>query len=579
MTSCSEEKHLGLDRAGGEGRHAALTHWDSLHRLVTLLVISAALASSGVAAFGAEEDGATAFAPEVRITDTAGAGHDRGDASGSTTYAIYRAGRSWAEFELPLLDGDQPTVTVSDAGSGWRRVRLVWELTDGVAQDELAICFRLGFEPDFWWAPHLAPGDEDCIAQHVFRSPALIAARFPDTLVLVPDLDICGVQPANPWFLDLDARAGRFSIGMSRTSIPRHVGFARAYAAKLLALQDEAGFFPAWLHPDTLEPSGTLARSPETSMSVTFLLKLASVTGDPRYRVAALKAMEAVLAEIVPAGRWEDFETFWSCCGYGRYGRKELYGRKDARSGMHKQNNFSMFWTAESLLACYRATGDRRYLAWGRRTLDELSMTQQVWQPPFIYIPALGGFGVMNYDGEWNDSRQCLFAELFLDYYRETGEAQLFERGIAALKAAFVMMYCPENPAVKALWEKVHPFFGPEDYGFTMENYGHGGRTSPGGGGMGTFTIYDWGNGAAAEAWNRIRDHYGDVYIDRTRGRAFGIDSVQVQVVKGGYLLEDRAASPRTVRVVFEDGTAREVPLAGEAFVAAAKPAGARRPH
>jgi len=35
--------------------------------------------------------------------------------------------------------------------------------------------------------------------------------------------------------------------------------------------------------------------------------------------------------------------------------------------------------------------------------MDELSMTQQVWQPPFIYVPALGGFGVMNFDGEWND--------------------------------------------------------------------------------------------------------------------------------------------------------------------------------
>ena len=33
-----------------------------------------------------------------------------------------------------------------------------------------------------------------------------------------------------------------------------------------------------------------------------------------------------------------------------------------------------------------------------------------------------------------------------------------------------------------------------------MENYGHGGRTNPAGEGMGEFTIYDWGNGAAAEA-------------------------------------------------------------------------------
>lgn len=138
-------------------------------------------------------------------------------------------------------------------------------------------------------------------------------------------------------------------------------------------------------------------------------------------------------------------------------------------------------------------------------------MTQQLWQPPFIYIPALGGFGVMNFDGEWNDSRQCLFAELFMAYGRVTGEAELFERGVVALKAAFVMMYCPENPQVKELWEQVWPFFGEADYGFTMENYGHTGETSPQGMGVGEFTIYDWGNGAAAEAYNRIRDHFGDI--------------------------------------------------------------------
>ena len=26
---------------------------------------------------------------------------------------------------------------------------------------------------------------------------------------------------------------------------------------------------------------------------------------------------------------------------------------------------------------------------------------------------------------------------------------------------------------------------------------------------MGVFTIYDWGNGAAAEAFNRLLDHFG----------------------------------------------------------------------
>jgi hypothetical protein len=704
-------------------------------------------------------------------------------------------------YDQPQLAGQSPTVTTEAVGDGWQRVRMVWQLDQPVQQDELAIAFQLSLSPDFWWAPHLAPGDGDCIAQHVFRSPALIAAQANEVLAIVPDLEICGHNPDTPWFLDLDAPQRTAWLGMSRTSIPEHVryqkesgmtfasgevhlgfywtaytdaetplnpwrrvtqflwsrysqpllqqgqpltvpldryvdhvytwafdswqdavwqefdlagqrvgapafivnvtespnypgevnlreflsiwnqawfsslrgasglyryaqrtgnadllakanltkefalaapmhdgifpsvyrtamthveidgkryarsvgwesgywtnsnrtprergitdawyhildaswtallmlrwyaeleaddrllAYARAYAERLLTLQDEEGFFPGWLDPETFAPSEMLRQSPETSMSVTFLLKLAELTGAARYRTAALRAMEAVLIEIVPGGRWEDFETYWSCCGFGK---EEFYGRRIPRNGLYKQCNFSMFWTAEALLAAYRTTGEERYLRWGRRTLDELSMTQQSWQPPFIYIPALGGFGVMNFDGEWNDSRQCLFAELFMDYYRETGDTPLFERGIAALKSSFVMMYCPENPAAKALWEKVWPFFGPADYGFTMENYGHTGYTTPEGGGIGEFTIYDWGNGAAAEARNRIWDHYGDVYIDRSRGHAFGIDSVDVRLEGARCSLTDQTGLARTVKLVFEDGSNTTVALeAGQAL-------------
>jgi len=340
--------------------------------------------------------------------------------------------------------------------------------------------------------------------------------------------------------------------------------FARRYADALLALQDERGFFPAWLHPETLAPADIYRDSPESSMSVTFLLKLAELTGDERYRRSALRAMDAVLAGPVPEGRWEDFETYWSC---NRFGQDDLVGRRIERNGLYKQNTFSMFWTAEALLASWKATGDARYLAWGRRTLDELSMAQQVWQPPFIYVPALGGFGVMNTDGEWNDSRQSLFAELFMDYYRATGDPRLFERGVTALKASFTMMYAPENPRAAAQWEQAHPFFGPEDYGFTMENYGHGGTTSPEGVGIGVFTIYDWGNGAASEAFNRVVDHYGHVYLDRTRQTGFGIDSVSVDWTGSAFELRDLADEPRDVRVVFEDGSRRDVRLDGRVVV------------
>ncbi len=706
---------------------------------------------------------------------------------------------TWATFAVPTLGASSPTVDISDVGDGWQRVRVAWRLDAPLTQDELAIAFHLAIDPDFWWAPHLAPREGTCIAQHVFRSPALIAADRDRTLILVPDLDICGALPDNPWFLDVDAPEKRWWIGLSATRISQHVEYEKVtgmtlqpglielgfyvlayrdtatprnpwdrvahflwqryarplynqgeplkvpldryvehvyrwafdtwedavwqefeldgqtvgapafivnvtespnypghttlreflsiwnqawfsslrgasglfryarrtgdtdlrrradltkafalaapfkegifpgvyrtemttvtidgediqrslgwetgywtnsnrsprergitdawyhildaswtallmlrwyeeldpdadlltyvstYADKLLTLQDDKGFFPAWLHPDTLAPADVLAESPETSMSVTFLLKLAELTGDARYREAALRAMDAVLIEIVPNGRWEDFETYWSCCSFG----KETYlGHRIPRNGMYKQCNFSMFWTAEALLETYRVTGDERYLRWGRRTLDELSMTQQTWQPPFIYIPALGGFGVMNFDGEWNDSRQCLFAELFLAYYRETGDPHLFERGIAALKSAFVMMYCPQNPEAKALWEKVWPFFGPEDYGFTMENYGHTGYTTPEGGGIGSFTIYDWGNGAAAEARNRIYDHFGDVYIDRPRGLAFGIDSVTVTLDGTTLVLTDTTGADRDLRLVYDDGTTTSLHLRARA--------------
>ena len=290
----------------------------------------------------------------------------------------------------------------------------------------------------------------------------------------------------------------------------RLLEYAETYAQALVKMQDSKGFFPGWLDLKTLQPMTYLNDSPETSMSVTFLLKLAQLTGKKLYKDAALKAMNAVITEIIPIGRWEDFETYWSCC---RVGTPDWVGKKVSRNNMYKQCNFSMFWTTEALFECYNETKDKKYLESGQRTLDELLMTQSSWQPPYIYVKALGGFGVMNSDGEWNDSRESLFAEIILQYGKLLKNQEYKERGVSALRSSFAMLYCPENPVTKAQWEKVWPFFGPADYGFTMENYGHGGRTSPEGEGMGEFTIYDWGNGAASEAFNRIVDKFGEEYV------------------------------------------------------------------
>ena len=291
----------------------------------------------------------------------------------------------------------------------------------------------------------------------------------------------------------------------------RLLDYALAYAEGLLGVQQKDGFFPGWLTKDTFIPMQHLNQSPETSMSVTFLLKLYELTKNQRYRTSALKALQAVTTHVIPVGQWEDFETYWSC---SRYGEHDLVGKKVARNDMFKQNTLGMYWTAQALLESYKVTKDKSYLHLGQRTLDEMLMLQAVWQPPFIHVPALGGFGVMNADAEWSDSRQSLFSELILDYGKVLKNKEYSQRGLAALRASFVMMYCPENPQSMDQWQKAWPFFGKDDYGFMMENYGHGGVANPEGLGIGDFTIYDWGNGAAAEAYNRMVDHYGEDFIN-----------------------------------------------------------------
>ncbi|MFI5157133.1 MAG: hypothetical protein ACHQEM_13160, partial [Chitinophagales bacterium] len=197
----------------------------------------------------------------------------------------------------------------------------------------------------------------------------------------------------------------------------RLLSWAKRYGDRLISLQDKDGFFPAWLDTLNQAPLHILDQSPETSMSVSFLLKLSKMTNDKKYSASALRAMNAVAENIIPQSQWEDFETYWSCSRvFGQYVNKKI-----TRNDQYKKNTLSMFWTAEALYDTYQDTQDKKWLALGQRVLDELLMFQATWQPPYIAIPALGGFGVMNADGEWNDSRQSLFAELIIQYCRVLG--------------------------------------------------------------------------------------------------------------------------------------------------------------
>lgn len=291
----------------------------------------------------------------------------------------------------------------------------------------------------------------------------------------------------------------------------RLLNYAVTYADALLRIQDTSGFFPAWLDLENLQPLQHLNKSPESSLSVSFLLRLYEVVKVEKYKNAAIKALSAVIQQNLLTGQWEDFETYWSCSPFGR---DSLEGKKIVWNNMFKQNNFCIFWTAEALLDAYRATGQKNYLEYGQRTLDELLMTQASWQPPFIYVDAIGGFGVMNYDADWIDARQSLFAELIMNYGKMLNSPEYIQRGVAAMRASFLMIYSPENLKTKKQWEAKWSFFNSKDYGFMMENYGHEGKPSASGGGIGEFSIFSWGSGAPAEGYNRMLDRYGQDLLD-----------------------------------------------------------------
>jgi hypothetical protein len=271
--------------------------------------------------------------------------------------------------------------------------------------------------------------------------------------------------------------------------------YVQKYAKTLINLQREDGGYPAWVRPCDIKCSPYLAVSPESAAHVMLFSKLYEITRDISLVPSMIKTADFLLREIIPKGRWEDFETYWSCAPEWE-GKK--HGIKDIRSNLYSQCTFGMYWSAEALLSVYQITRKSDYIDAGERVLAELSLYQAICRPKSFAVETLGGFGVMNCDDEWNDARQSLFALTYLRYYKQTRKQEYYVRALWCMKAAFYMMYCPENPEVKALYEQVHPQFDERDFGFHMENFNHNDKTCKMG--LGEFTIFDWGNGAACES-------------------------------------------------------------------------------
>ncbi len=276
------------------------------------------------------------------------------------------------------------------------------------------------------------------------------------------------------------------------------------YANFLLKIQLPSGAFPAWVKTygfgKKIKAHKDLKESATTSCSGRFLTKLykllTSMGNDNKIKIkekiinnfleASKKAGEYLINSVFPENKWWDYETFFSCS-------KKAIGLKDKYTGLYPQNTLSLYWTAEHFRLLYEVSGNEFYLIWGKKALDLLCLYQQVWNAPFLSINTFGGFGVMNTDAEWNDSRQSLFALTLLDYYHLTKEEEYLQRGIAALCSAFTLMLIPENKDVAA---GNMTTVRERDYGATYENYGHLAydRRVPG------YVQFDWGTGNACTA-------------------------------------------------------------------------------
>ncbi len=301
----------------------------------------------------------------------------------------------------------------------------------------------------------------------------------------------------------------------------RILPFVRAYAARLEKLQKHGGHVPAWLDPATGKASRFCARSAESAAHVAFLAALHAHEPDMAALRCARRAVNFVIREIVPESRWENTEAFCTTAPQWKE-RKPL--RKDPIQGSYTAHVTALWTVADALLRLFEATKRRRYLSWGERVLDELSLYQQLWDPPYVAVPCFGGFGATNADVHWNDAAQALIARTYLDYYRACGLTEYFQRGMAALRAAWSMLRCPENQALSALLPDAPD--GMLVPSVTCVNPAHP-RTQPGiiaASGVTELSLLCIGE--------LIKRDYGDVYIDTRREQAFGVNGVEIERVQ-----------------------------------------------
>ncbi len=264
-------------------------------------------------------------------------------------------------------------------------------------------------------------------------------------------------------------------------------------AETYIDLQAENGAFPGYMDKNG-NILNLLKYSGHSGMASLLLCEFYENRKDEKILKSIIKSCEFYIKEIIPESKYHDFETFFSCS-------EKALDFYDNRTKQNAQNNLCLYWITETLLRAYSFSKDTELLKWGLHCLDRLSLYQQVWNPPYISLYTFGGFGVMNTDGEWNDTRQAYFADTYLLAYKLTGKEEYLQRGTAALRAGCALICHPEHKDTNPIRYDCYPI------GLAPENYAHCGIDGPV-----HRSGFDWGAGALAAMTALINLKYPQVY-------------------------------------------------------------------
>jgi len=278
-------------------------------------------------------------------------------------------------------------------------------------------------------------------------------------------------------------------------------------------VQNSDGSFPSWLTKD-LKVVPMLDRSAQSGLPAWFVGEYGQWHRDS-LSVAQRDELQGMLTrcnsfltqQVLPERLYYDFETFFSCSPKvclqkdGAVDNKEMW---DMRTMQAPQNTLSMQWCAEAIRHGHPFTDSGSAspeMEAAMPALDTMMMYQNVW--PISYRPVAytyGGFGVQNSDGEYNDARQAQFGATLCDFGAKLGRQDLFERGVAAVRASLTLVNIPNDP--------YHVYPNPNyPPGLEPENCGHGGSNEQDG-----RTGFDWGEGSGLAAAAELIDKYGQSY-------------------------------------------------------------------